>query len=102
MFALRQRRQILFFLSFSSELINMIRAQRIMSRHGNSNGPIDAREFFDRGRILHVSERRASVFFRKQNTEQPKLAELWDELDRKMLRFVPLHHMRRDLGFGEL
>jgi hypothetical protein len=70
MFALYQRDQIFLLLLFRAEHKNMIRAEGIMRRHAQGDRTADTRQLFDNGRIIHVAQPRAAVFFGKDGPGQ--------------------------------
>ena len=102
MLPLRQRNQILLFLLFSAVQVDVVRAKRIVCSDRDADGAVYARQLFDDGRIFNIAHPRPAIFFREDDARQTEFCDFRPELNRKMLRLVPLHDVRRDLRFGKL
>ena len=70
-----------------------------MRRHAQTDRTVNAGDFFDNGRVFDVTHSRAAVFFGENHAHQTEFGELRAQFNREMLRFVPFHHVRFDLGF---
>src|SRR5437016_8528163 len=70
-----------------------------MRSHDDPDGAVHKRQLLDNDGVLDVAEPGAAEPLRKNRTQVSELAELADRLQRKRLRLVPLHDMRRDLRF---
>ena len=57
---------------------NMIGAERIVRRHNEADGGIDAREFFDDNRVVDVAEPRAAQLLGKDCAQKPELPGFLD------------------------
>src|ERR1051325_3697751 len=101
-FTTRQRLEILATLRFSSVLVDMIRTKRIMHRHRDDDRSVNTRKTFNDRRVFDITHARSAVLLRKNHTKETKLRKLRFQLDRKMLRLIPLHHVRRNLRLGKL
>src|SRR6266478_4016906 len=100
--SLRERDQKFSFLFFSPKRINVIRTERIMGSHRDSNRAIYARKLLDDGCILDVSHPCPAVFFGEDHTHQTQFRKFRNQFHGKMLSLVPLHYMRSDFAFSEL
>src|SRR5260370_30927001 len=100
--AASKRNEVFLLLFFSAKFVNVIRAKRSVGRDRDANGTVNAREFFNDGRILDIAHARATVFFREKDSRQSQPGELRLQLNPKMLRFVPFQHVRPDLCLGKL
>ena len=81
--------------------IDVIGAQRIVRRHDQAYGRIDARELFNDDGILDVAEPRAAQVFREDGSEKAKLAGMFDYVERKDLLFIPAQNVRTDFLLGK-
>ncbi len=63
---------------------------------------IHASQFFNDDGVVDVPEIRSAQLFGKNRAQQAHPARLFDHLEREDLVLVPVEHMRRNLGFGEL
>ena len=99
--ALRQRLNIFLALLRRAKFVDVIRAQRIVRRDDQSDRAVDARQFLDHRRILHVAKARAAVLLRKNHAHQAHFREFRDQLGRKLRGFIPFHDMRSDFRFGK-
>src|SRR5690242_18310652 len=86
-----------FLLFLRAITIDVIAAKGIMSGHGDPNRAINTREFFDDGRVFDVTHSRPAILFREQHAKESEVSQFWLQLNRKMLGFIPLHHVWRDL-----
>ena len=68
----------------------------------SASAGIDARELLDADAVVERRHAGAAVLLRELDAEQPERRELRHQLDRKMLRLVPLADVRADFGLGEL
>ena len=73
-----------------------------MRRYDDAYRPIHAREFLDRGDILHIAHPSAAILGGKNHAQQPQLAQFLDGCERKFRRLVPLHDIGLDLALGKL
>ncbi len=80
----------------------MITAKRVVRRHGDTYRTVNSRKLFDDGGVFDIAHSGSAVLFGKDNAGQSKFSELWLKFDGEMLRFIPLHHVRRDLCFRKL
>ena len=81
--------------------INMIRTQRNVRGHAQRDGGIDTREFFHGDHIVDVVVAGPAKVLRENCSEHTHRAKFAKNLDRKVLRLVPLHDVRLDLAFRE-
>src|SRR5437879_3106477 len=70
-----------------------------MRSDNDPDGAVHAGQLLDEDGVLDIAEAGAAELLRKNRAHISELAELADRLQRKLLRLVPLHHMRRDLRF---
>src|SRR5712692_5460223 len=68
--AASKRNEVFLLLFFSAKFVNVIRAERSVGRDRDANGTVNAREFFNDGRILDIAHARATVFFREKDSRQ--------------------------------
>ena len=71
-------------------------AQAVVRRDRERNGRIDASEFLDANTVVDRRHRGAAICLGKLDAQQTKRRQLGHELDRKMLRLIPLAHVRPD------
>jgi len=69
---------------------------------GERHAGIDPRQFLDADAIVDGGHPGAAVLLRPLNAEQSERRELRHQFDRKVLRLIPLHHVRANLGFRKL
>ena len=100
-FAGRQLGDVAAALLVAAHLVNVIGAERGVRGDDDAHRAIHAREFFDDDGVLDVAQARAAQFFGEDRAQVAELAQLFDHLQREDLRLVPLHHVGRDLRFGE-
>ena len=81
---------------------NVVRAQTVVRGDRDADRAVDPRQLFHDEGVLHVAQAGPTVFLRKENAQQAQLSGLIQELAREFLRLVELHHVRTNLGFGEL
>ena len=71
---------------------------------GDGHRLVDPADLLDRhaeaGEVAVLA--RAAVLLRRREPEQPELAHLVHDVDREVVRLVPLRSMRGDLGLGEV
>ena len=91
----------LLLLRLGAEQEDVRRAQAVVRRDRQRDARIDARELLDADAVVDRRHAGAAVGLGKLDAQEPERGELRDELDRKVLRLVPLHHVRADLGFRE-
>ena len=72
-----------------------------MGGDNDSHRTIHARQFFDNDRVFDVAQPRAAVLFREDGAHIAELPQLLDYRQRKRLRLVPLHDVRRDFSRRE-
>ena len=101
LFALSEGDKVLSFLLFTAELVDVIRAERIVSSNEEADRAVDSRKLFDDGGVLDVAESGAAVFFGKNNAQQAHFRKLRENLARKVRGFVPLHHVRSNFALSE-
>ena len=89
-------------LLLAAHLVDVVRAERGVGGHDDAHRAIHARELLNDDGVLDVAEPAAAQFFREDGAHVAELAEFPDDFERKGLRFVPLHDVRRDLRLGEL
>src|SRR5262249_7373822 len=77
-------------------------AQAVVRRDRERNRRTDARQLFDADAVVDGRHRGPAVPFVELDARQPERGELRQQIHRELLRLVPLHHVRTDLGFGEL
>ena len=86
----------------AAHFVDVVGAERRVRGHDDAHRAIHAREFLDDDGVLDVAEPAAAQFFGEDRAHVAELAEFADDFEREGLRLVPLHDVRRDLGFGEL
>jgi hypothetical protein len=82
--------------------VNMIGAQRDMRRNAQRDRRIDPRDLFHQDRIVDVVVPRAAQILREHRAQHAQAPQGAKHRDRELLRLVPLHDVRPDLGLGEL
>ncbi len=75
MFTLCEWLEILAALRFSAELVDVIRAERIVRCHRDAYGSVNTRQLFDDRGVLDITHARAAILFGKDHSEQTKLCE---------------------------
>ena len=94
--------QVLLLLRLGAEHGDVRRAEAVVRRDRQRDRRIDARELLDADAVVDRRHPRAAVLLRELDAHQPERGQLRQQLDGKVLRLVPLHDVRPDLGFGEL
>ena len=74
--------------------INMVRAERNVRGDAQRDRRIDARHLLHQDRVIDVAISGASQIFRKNRAQHAQLTQPVKNVDRKMLRLIPLHHVR--------
>src|ERR1700691_2300200 len=72
-----------------------------MGGDDDADGTIHAREFFDGSYIFDVAHAGATIFGRKNRSQQAELAQFFNGGERKFAGFVPLHNVRKDFALGK-
>ena len=98
---LRERDEILLLLRLAAEFVDVIGAKRIMGGDDDGHRTVDAGQFFDGDGVLDVTEAGAAVFLWKNYAEQAEIGQRGNNFLRKVGSFIPLHDVRKDLGFSE-
>ena len=99
--ASRKFRHIFLLLRLVARQKNMVRAERRVRGDDNPDRAIHARKFFNRADVLHVAHAGSAIFRGKDRAHQPEFAQLLDCGQRKLRRFIPLHHLGRDFARGK-
>src|SRR5262249_15761533 len=73
MLAPRKRRNVFFNLFLRTALVNMIRAERIVRSHSESNRSVDACNLFDYRRVCNITQTRTAELFGEDDTHQVQL-----------------------------
>ena len=73
-----------------------------MGGHGKANRSVHGRKFFDGKRIVHIPHTSAAVFCRNDYPKQPQRSQLLYSGLGKLTRFIPGHHVGRNLTYGKL
>ena len=76
-------------------------AQRVVRRHAESDGGVDARHLLDHRHVLHRAQPGAAVLLRDGGAQEPELGDLLHKLVWKRLRLVPFTHIRLNHLLGE-
>ena len=90
------------FCCFGAEERDVGGAEPVVGRHRQGDRRIDAGQLFDADAVVDGGHAGAAVLFRKLDAHQSEGGELRDQLGGKLLRLIPLAHVRADLGLGEL
>ena len=72
-----------------------------MRRDRERHGRADARQLLDADAVVDRRQRGAAVLFGELHAGETERRELRQEIGRELLRLVPLHDVRTDLGFRE-
>ena len=78
------------------------RAEAVVRRDRQRHAGIDARQLLDADAVVDGRHAGAAVLLGKLDAQQAERGQLRHQLDRKMLRLVPLADVRTHFGFGEL
>ncbi len=97
-----ERREIPPLLRVAAEHREVRRAEAVVRRHRQRDRRIDARELFDADAVVDGRHPGAAVLLGELDAHQAERGELRQQIHRKLLRLVPLHHVRPHLGFREL
>src|ERR1700735_502013 len=73
-----------------------------MRRDAQRDGRIDARDFFHDDRVIDVIVTEAPQSLGQNAPEPAQAPQVAENVDRKMLRFVPLHYVRTNFSFREI
>src|SRR5262249_32801973 len=76
-------------------------AQSVVRRQRQRDARTDARDLLDADAVIERAHAGAAVGLGDLNAHQPQVRQLFDQLERKMLRLVPLHDVRPNLGLGK-
>jgi len=68
-----------------------------VSRHGNSDGRVAARQFFDRQGVSECVGSSAAVLFGNGQPHETQLGQLGDDFVRKLSIAIKMLGLRRDL-----
>src|SRR5581483_11377949 len=98
----RERREVLPLLLFAAEERDVRGAQAVVRRHGERDRRVDARELLDADAVVDGGHRGAAVLLGELDAHEAERREAMNQLDREVLRLVPLADVRTDFGFGEL
>ena len=91
--ALRERRDVLLFLLFVAEFVDVIGAERIVRRDDDADRAVHARELFDDDGVLDVAHSRAAILLRENHAEKTHFGQLGNKFGGKLRGFVPLHYV---------
>ena len=72
-----------------------------MGRDRKTDGTVHSRQFLNDEDVIHHLEPGSPVLLRKDDAQQPHLAELPHHLTRELLGLIELHRPRGDLLLGE-
>ena len=78
------------------------RAQAVVRGHRQRDAGIDARQLLDADAVVDRRHAGAAVLLGKLDAHQAERGQLRHQLGGKVLRLVPLAHVRADFGLGEL
>ncbi len=101
-FSGRQLADVFLLLRFVAGEKNVVRAERGVCRDDDADRTVDAREFLDRGDVLHIAHAGAAVLGGENHSQHAELAQFLDGGERELASLVPLHDVRLDLAFGKL
>ncbi len=73
-----------------------------MRRDDEADGAVNAGQLLEDDRILEVAEPGPAVLLREDNSQQPHVRQLGNDLRGEASRLVPFHDVGKDLRFGEL
>ena len=75
----------------------MLGAQTVVRRQRQANASAYLGYFIDHGDVLGIAQTRAPVFCIHQHPHEAHLAHFVKKFDRKMLGFIPIHDMGKDV-----
>src|SRR5262249_43162483 len=81
---------------------NMTRAKRNMRGGAQGDRRIDTGNLFHDDRVVDITVSGAAERFGKYGAEHAQAAKFAKNIEREMLRLIPLHHVRTHLRFGEI
>ena len=84
------------------ELIDMRNTQPVVSRQGERNGRTHPCDLLHADAVVDRGHPGSAVLFRDLDTQEAQFAKSRHQLDRKVLRLIPLKDMRSNFRFGEL
>ncbi len=99
--ALRERHQVLLLLLFGAEHRDVRGTEPVVRGHRQRHARIDARELFDADAVVDGAHAGAAVGLGELDAHQAEVGQLRQQFLGKVLRFVPLHDVGPNFGFGE-
>ena len=102
-FAGGQFRQPFRLLFIAAELQDVAGAKAVVRRYAEAYAAADPRHFNNGGDVFEITEASSSVLFWNEHTQHAGRTEmLLEEIDRQMLLFIPIHHMRAQFPFAQI